>query len=118
MVVEYRAVCRFILSNVNEAMNTTDNILLPSSTYRSSRQSLARKTDADGGELLIPPMVVEYRAVCRFILSNVNEAMNGTLRQCSLRYLGHWRYRLCCCDSLDSEINSASWNSCLLSHHR
>ncbi|KAJ5382888.1 Rho GTPase activation protein [Penicillium concentricum] len=29
------------------------DILLPSSTYRSSRQSM-RKTDADGGELLIP----------------------------------------------------------------
>lgn len=32
----------------------TDNILLPSSTYRSSRQSIPRNTDADGGELLIP----------------------------------------------------------------
>ncbi|KAJ5827214.1 Rho GTPase activation protein [Penicillium robsamsonii] len=30
------------------------DILLPSSTYRSSRQSIPRKTDADGGELLIP----------------------------------------------------------------
>ncbi|KAJ5494275.1 Rho GTPase activation protein [Penicillium fimorum] len=30
------------------------DILLPSSTYRSSRQSMLRKTDADGGELLIP----------------------------------------------------------------
>lgn len=31
-----------------------DNMLLPSSTYRSSRQSILRNTDADGGELLIP----------------------------------------------------------------
>lgn len=32
----------------------TDNILLPSSTYRSNRHSILRNTDADGGELLIP----------------------------------------------------------------
>jgi hypothetical protein len=34
--------------------SNTDNLILPSSTYRSSRQSMARNTDADGGELLIP----------------------------------------------------------------
>ncbi|OQE37810.1 hypothetical protein PENCOP_c009G03049 [Penicillium coprophilum] len=33
---------------------TDSDILLPSSTYRSSRQSIPRKTDANGGELLIP----------------------------------------------------------------
>ncbi|CAG7916471.1 unnamed protein product [Penicillium olsonii] len=32
----------------------TDNLILPSSTYRSSRHSMACNTDADGGELLIP----------------------------------------------------------------
>ncbi|KAJ5135746.1 Rho GTPase activation protein [Penicillium bovifimosum] len=32
----------------------TDNLILPSSTYRRSRQSIAHNVDADGGELLIP----------------------------------------------------------------
>ncbi|CAG8904252.1 unnamed protein product [Penicillium salamii] len=32
----------------------TDNLILPSSTYRSSRQSMTRNTDSEGGELLIP----------------------------------------------------------------
>ncbi|KAJ5950957.1 Rho GTPase activation protein [Penicillium vulpinum] len=40
-------------STSNQPANS-DNILLPSSTYRSSRQSIPRQTDADGGELLIP----------------------------------------------------------------
>jgi hypothetical protein len=31
-----------------------DNLILPSSTYRRSRQSIAHNIDADGGELLIP----------------------------------------------------------------
>ncbi|KZN93039.1 putative Rho-type GTPase-activating protein [Penicillium chrysogenum] len=41
-------------SAISNQQADSDNILLPSSTYRSSRQSLARKTDDDGGELLIP----------------------------------------------------------------
>ncbi|KAJ6091809.1 hypothetical protein N7467_003778 [Penicillium canescens] len=40
-------------STSNQAADN-DNLILPSSTYRSSRQSMARNTDADGGELLIP----------------------------------------------------------------
>ncbi|KGO36833.1 Rho GTPase activation protein [Penicillium expansum] len=41
-------------SSVSNQQADSDNILLPSSTYRSSRQSIPRNTDADGGELLIP----------------------------------------------------------------
>ncbi|KAI3197175.1 hypothetical protein CBS147311_7067 [Penicillium roqueforti] len=49
---------RGVLSPGHELLLTihTDNILLPSSTYRSNRQSISHNTDADadGGELLIP----------------------------------------------------------------
>ncbi|OQE94979.1 hypothetical protein PENNAL_c0003G10087 [Penicillium nalgiovense] len=41
-------------SAISNQQADSDNIMLPSSTYRSSRQSIARNTDADGGELLIP----------------------------------------------------------------
>ncbi|KAJ5482078.1 Rho GTPase activation protein [Penicillium sp. IBT 31633x] len=41
-------------SSPTNQLADTDNLILPSSTYRSNRQSIARTTDADGGELLIP----------------------------------------------------------------
>ncbi|KAJ6143223.1 Rho GTPase activation protein [Penicillium samsonianum] len=41
-------------SSISNQQADSDNIMLPSSTYRSSRQSILRNTDADGGELLIP----------------------------------------------------------------
>ncbi|CAI7598240.1 unnamed protein product [Penicillium discolor] len=41
-------------SSISNQQADSDNMLLPSSTYRSSRQSILRNTDADGGELLIP----------------------------------------------------------------
>ncbi|KAG0155272.1 hypothetical protein PDIDSM_846 [Penicillium digitatum] len=41
-------------SSISNQQADSDNILLPSSTYRSNRHSILRNTDADGGELLIP----------------------------------------------------------------
>ncbi|KAJ5794080.1 Rho GTPase activation protein [Penicillium paradoxum] len=41
-------------SSTSNQLADTDNLILPSSTYRNSRQSIVRNTDADGGELLIP----------------------------------------------------------------